>query len=722
MTLFGTIYKTLFFSEENGAIIFLLKVSAVGSSSEKTGRFVTVKGTFAVNQKGFPITVTGEMEASEYGDTLKASEIREVSLKIPEAKAYLSGLGKGLKETTIDTVAKRTKGKLFQFSKSVKRIEELLPEVRGDEESVIKAFEMIREQQERIALFLFLSKHGGNLAASNKLYDTFPENTLANLLKDPYGMVQQARIPITIGDSIAIESGVQPMCRQRVTALVDHAMTRLENDGHTCVPLDVLFKTVDRLAQKAPISKPDLASSIGNVSNVVRDDTYNVYYKKYLLADERQTAMYIKTLQDSAITIPWHPEYIEFIEKENGVAFGAQQRMAFSLLKSTGIKILTGGPGTGKTTTVNGLLKYLEMVAESDKELQGLKNMALSAPSGRASQRMAEATGRPASTCHRMIEYAPYGACETYRDEMSPMEANVIVIDEVSMLDISLAKKILGACKKGSLVLFVGDINQLQSVGPGSVLQDMIRSQCIQVVQLTEVYRQRGGSPIPTNAQKIIEGNTALEPSHDFQMIQVAKGQAVNEAVSLTKELLNKLGDAEQIQLLAPAKRGDGGTRSLNTALQPLLNFKHGEGLKFGNKIFHEEDRVIMLSNNYRIGYFNGDVGHIKSLTKQSMEVELISDTVKIERKDFDDVELAYACTIHKSQGSEYPHCIIVLPADKKFMMDQSVLYTAVTRAKKGVYIIYEDDALTCSIKRRRQGSRKGFLQQRLEEAIREQS
>ena len=201
------------------------------------------------------------------------------------------------------------------------------------------------------------------------------------------------------------------------------------------------FKTVDRLAQKAPISKPDLASSIGNVSNVVRDDTYNVYYKKYLLADERQTAMYIKTLQDSAITIPWHPEYIEFIEKENGVAFGAQQRMAFSLLKSTGIKILTGGPGTGKTTTVNGLLKYLEMVAESDKELQGLKNMALSAPSGRASQRMAEATGRPASTCHRMIEYAPYGACETYRDEMSPMEANVIVIDEVSMLDISLAKK-----------------------------------------------------------------------------------------------------------------------------------------------------------------------------------------------------------------------------------------------------------------------------------------
>lgn len=719
MTLFGTITKTLFFSEENGAIIFLLKVAKVGSAPQDlTGKTVKVKGKFAVNFVNMPLVVSGDWQGSEYGDTIDATEIHECSLGIREAKKYLAEIGKGVKEYVLEVISKKTRGKVFHYINNQEVIDSILEEVKGDEDEALKVLGMIREHKERIALFQYTALHGANLAASNKLYDTFPDNTLENLLKNPYEMVQKAKIPVRIGDSIALERGIEPMCKERIMTLVEHAMTIRENGGDVCVDLQSLFQTVDKLSEKAPISRPDLAASLDSIPGIDRDSKYNVFYKHYLWQDETEMANSIRILQEGAKEIPWHPEYIDQIEKENGVAFGKQQRMAFSLLKSTGIKILTGGPGTGKTTTVNGLLKYLEMVTGTAPELPDLKKMALSAPSGRASQRMAEATSRTASTCHRMIEFAPYGGTEVFLDRYKPLDANVVVIDETSMLDISLARRVLGACKKGSLVLFVGDINQLQSVGPGAVLQDMIRSQCVQVVQLTDVYRQKGGSPIPVNAKKIIEGRQNLEPANDFQMIKVDAGKAVEAATELTKNLLHNLGGSNDIQILAPAKRGDGGTYELNKALQPILNYREDAGIKFGRKQFHENDRVIMLSNNYQVGYFNGDVGHIRNLTKQSMDIELATETIKIERKDFDDVELAYACTIHKSQGSEYPYCIIVIPADKDFMMDQSVLYTAVTRAKKGVYIIYEGDALAASIKKRRQGCRKGYLQKRIESVL----
>lgn len=717
MTLIGIISKTLFFSEEDGAIIFLLRTVPIGNTPPPAD-IVRVKGKLAVNQNALPVIVTGEMGDSEYGPTLFATDISECSIGIKAAKNYLSAIGKGVKESTLTAISKLSKGKIFQCACAPGKPEEIAEEVVGDEETVLRLLSTVREHRDRIRLFKYISQHSGNLSESNKLYDLFPENTMAKLLQNPYEMAQQARIPIRIGDSIALEKGIDPMCKQRIGTIVEHALARRESSGDTCVSLESLYKTVKKLSEKAPISSPDMGSAISYMADMIHDTDYDGWYKTYLRKDEQGVADSVARLQREAVEIPWHPEFIDKIEQENGIPFGKQQRMAFSLLKSTGLKILTGGPGTGKTTTTNGLLKYLEMIAGIEKGLEGLKTMVLSAPSGRASQRMAEATGRPASTCHRMIEYAPYGTMETCRDQESPLDAGVVVVDETSMLDVSLARRVLGACKNGSLVLFVGDINQLQSVGPGSVLQDLIRSQRVDVVQLTEVFRQKGGSPIPTNAQKIIEGNLNLEPANDFQMIQTEKGQATNVATELAKQLLHHLGDSEAIQLLAPARRGEGGIYELNTALQPILNGDEGgESLKFGRKTFHEKDRTIMLSNNYSVGYFNGDVGHIVTLNKQFMEIKLATDTIRVERKDFDDVELAYACTIHKSQGSEYPHCIIVLPAEKKFMMDQSVLYTAVTRAKKGVYIVYEEDSLECAIRKRRQGTRNGRLQRRIEDA-----
>lgn len=719
MTLYGTIERILFFSEEDGAMIFRMELKQeFNHRIKRRSGCVKVKGHFPIAQEKMPICVEGSVGEGEYSDLIIAQEIREQSLGIDEMTDYMAELKAGLSAGEARLVACQMKNSFFQWA-FVPNAEKILCDRSGVDAGAIRGtLEKIRKQKDWIDLYCYIKKHSGNLSTMNRLNKEFPGFTMEDLKKNPYGMIQQAGLPIAIGDSIALENGIDPMCKERIMILVEQAITRRENDGDVCVDLDTLFKTVNAMSQNCEISKPDILEALSSMKEIIKDREYDVYYKRYLHRDECDIIKSLLMLEGGKRNIPWHPEFIDMIEKENGVAFGRQQRLAFSLLKSTGLKILTGGPGTGKTTTVNGLLKYCDMIAERYEDLRDLSNMALSAPSGRASQRMAEATKREASTCHRMIEYAPYGDGEHCLGPNNPIKATVIVIDETSMLDISLARRVLGACTPGMLVLFVGDVNQLQSVGPGAVLQDMIRSQRIPVVQLTDVYRQKGGSPIPVNAKKINEGKVDLEGSRDFRIIQCEKGTLTEKVTEIARELLRELGDAGKIQALSPARRGGGGTYELNKSLQPVLNGGKYGGIEYGNKTFQENDRVIMLSNNYKIGYFNGDVGNITTLNKKDMDIRLDEGSIHITRPDFDDVELAYACTIHKSQGSEYPYCIIALPADKKFMTDRSVLYTGVTRAKKGIYIIYEEDALESAIKKTRQGTRKGCLQQRIEKAL----
>lgn len=719
-TLYGTINKILFFSKEDGAIIFRLRMEERFNKSlgRREGE-VKVKGYFPIPQEKLPVCVEGFVGKGANEGLFMAKEIREHSLGIDEMADYMTELKAGMSSTEAKKVAGAMRTSFFQWP-YIQDGDGILCSRSGVDAGAIRStLNAVRAQKDRITLFQYLVDHQGNMEAMEKLEKEFPGITLQELKKNPYGLIQKAGLPIVIGDSIALENGIDPMCKDRIMILVRQAVNRREQEGDVCVDLDSLFKTVNAMSKECEISKADIVEALSSMEEIRKDNEYGVYYKNYLHKDETEIISSILMLENGKRHIPWHPEFIDQIEKENGVAFGRQQRLAFSLLKSTGLKILTGGPGTGKTTTVNGLLRYCDMIAERYEDLRDLSNMALSAPSGRASQRMAEATSREASTCHRMIEYAPYGDGEHCLGPNNPIKATVIVVDETSMLDISLARRVLGSCTPGMLVLFVGDVNQLQSVGPGSVLQDMIRSQRIPVVQLTDVYRQKGGSPIPVNAKKINEGITELEEAQDFRAIQVERGTLTEHVAQLARELLGQIGDVDKIQALSPAKRGIGGTHDINRALQPILNGGEGEGgIVYGNKTFRQNDRVIMLSNNYSIGYFNGDVGHINEVTKKEMDIQLDTKQIHVNRPDFDDVELAYACTIHKSQGSEYPYCIIALPADKKFMTDRSVLYTGVTRAKKGVYILYEEDALESAIKRTRQGTRKGCLQFRIEKAL----
>ena len=731
-TLFGNFQRLYYTDESNGWSSFQIEVdpalskAADLSKCEKEGERTTARvlGNLPFQAANFPVMVSGSWISDKYGAAFQAEQIRDTYISTDNTIAYIRSIYPDLSRKEASMIAKAVGGDLFAVINREDVEQMITRKSRVDVVTVSEIVKTARMQKDELDLLNYITVHDGNMEFVRRIMKAFPENPFQHLVTEPYKVADKAGIRFEVADSIALEEGIEPMADERVRALVLRAVHQSQKQGDTCVSAASVRKSVNRYSKKSPIGSVAISSALATEPNIIIDEEYeDSYYEKWLRNDEVVTATHIKRLNDSRIEIPYHEEYIGMIEEEMHVHYGRQQRDAFKLLKTSGIKILTGGPGTGKTTTINGLLRYCEMSKANVQQID-LSSMALSAPSGRASQRMAEATHRQASTCHRMIEYTPFETGEYFKDLNNPIAADVIVVDEVSMLDISLAAKLLGACKSGSVVLFVGDINQLQSVGPGSVLQDMIESGCIDVVQLTDVYRQKGGSPIPVNAAKIMAGECDFEEADDFRVYQVDAGEATEKAAEIAMELLAKYQDPEMIQALSPVKKGTGGIYALNDILQPILNpvsrDEKAKKVMIRKKPFFCNDRIITLSNNYEKGYFNGDVGHVENLDQKHLDISLAEANISIGRDKFSDVELAYCCTVHKSQGSEYPHTIIVLPADHLFALDQSILYTAVTRAKKGVYIIAEGEALKKAVETSRKGTRVGHLKERIQKLLEE--
>jgi len=372
---------------------------------------------------------------------------------------------------------------------------------------------------------------------------------------------------------------------------------------------------------------------------------------------------------------------------------------------------VTGGPGTGKTTTINGILSAYEKQNPN-------KVIRLCAPTGRAAQRMTESTGREAVTIHRLLEYKPYGNEVTYKNANDKLEADLIVVDEASMLDMEFASIFFSAVPTGALVLIVGDIHQLPSVGPGDVLHDMISPGMIPTVQLTTVYRQGSHSPIIQNAIRIHQGIIAFMENEEYQTyITYSQTELARKIIACAVSMHNKNIPFET-QILCPSHKGEAGVGMLNTALQSLLNpGRQGlKELKYGNTIYRSGDKVILLNNNYQNGYFNGDIGIIKDISDAGIHLNIFGSEIIIAKTEIDDLGLAYAMTIHKSQGSEFKNIIVSLPMSPKSMLKRNLLYTAITRAKKTVIVVTEKQAVSIAVKTCETGKRNSRLALRIKE------
>ena len=721
MNVRGQYVKQDFIKETTGWSQFMVKPYDKIAPEYLSGGYVRVKGVYSVSLKGLLLEMEGAWAQDPKGWYLNADKIEESAYDKELLSEFLIELSEGkIKNGHLE--------KLFMFGYKDFFVKICSPDYEEFCRScglpviaTVRTIECIRDAINERRTLNYLKQYKGNLTNVRNLLRVASEDPIEAIKKDPYGICEKAHIQFRIADRIGLDNGTNPISESRLKALTMHALKSRENEGNTCSTLEDITSDIQKyVGQEHALSLPTVAACIHDAKSIVQDRGY--YYTSYLLRDEKRFAKEILRLNQSAVQIPFHEEYITSIEAELGVKYSKHQKEAFKLLAQTGVKILTGGPGTGKTTTVNGMLRYLEMV---DDEVSGinLSKMSLAALSGKASQRMSEATKREASTVHKLLNYQPFGMDVYYKDENDPLEANVIVIDEVSMLDLPLAAKLLAAVQNGSLVLFVGDIDQLQSVGPGAILSDMLKSGCLSKCMLTEIHRQKGDSVIPRNSRKIIEGDLSLEQSNDFVMISadVTSGKTASEiACCIVQELLSYNIKEDDIQVLSPIRKEEGGTSDLNNELQELMNpdfLAVEDPLIYRGVKYTPGDRIMMRSNNYQKGYYNGDVGKVVSTKGQYMMTVRIGDEeIELTKDLFEDIDLAYCCTIHKSQGSEYPYTVIVLPDKAGHMMDSSLLYTAVTRAKKAVYIVYDGEMLTKSVITQRKDARHTLLSDRIKE------
>lgn len=714
MIIQGIYIKELFFDAEPGRALFLLKPSVDMPEYSSANGLVRAVGKFCLHQKYMPLYMVGDWKKDEYGFKFEFSNIYESSAPIDETEKFLELLcGKQISHRELKKLIKVVGNDVFSLL-SIQDVELKIQKKTGiDLLAVSGLTNKLRYLKNKMDLFVLIDSNGGTYAHCKKILAKFPDNALEIIHKDAYEILQKVNIPFQVIDRIALKAGADSCCLSRIRAILLWAIRKETNAGSTYVTLETLEKIVKNVYGNIPMSA--ITAALTDHPMVIKDNTADVYYEKKLFYDELHAAKEFARLYLSRKEIPWHPELIEELEKDNGYKLGEQQRKSFGLLRNTGIKLLTGDPGTGKTTTVNVLLQYLDRVAK----MNGVKlKIALCAPAGRAAQRMKETTSRNALTIHKLLEFQPYGDNEIYRDENDPIDADVIVVDETSMLGLSLFSKLLGAVKSGSLLLFVGDVNQLPSVEPGNVLQDMIKCGYVDFCHLSEVFRQSEESLIVKNAKEIVNGNGRLLEGDDFEIIKTGE-DIEKDVLECVNQLLEECDNKNDIQILCPVRKGMGGVKKLNNLSQNLFNPGKG-GIWYGYRNYRPHDRVILLSNNYSMNYFNGDVGYITDIVDENVHVQVGENCIELSQELLSDMDLSYVITVHKSQGSEYPYVVLVLPKEAHGILDQNLLYTAVTRAKKKIKILYEDDMLNVALKTKRRENRKTLLAVKIRQQIRQ--
>ena len=575
---------------------------------------------------------------------------------------------------------------------------------------------------------------------SSKIYEKYGEGIYAIIQENPYRLADDiGGIGFKMADDIAQRVGIRSDSDYRIRSGILYVLLNATAAGHTFLPMEDLVEAAKAL----------LLVDIDDISHYVTDlalekkvviKNNNIYASSYYYMELKAAAKLVQLDIEYGIDDAAVKQALESIEKSEGITLDDMQREAVIGAIRNGLMIITGGPGTGKTTIINTIIRYFEM--------EGM-DIRLAAPTGRAAKRMSETTGYEAQTVHRLLEVnggmddEHSGAGSHFeRNEMNPLETDVIIVDEMSMVDINLINALLAAVVDGTRLILVGDVDQLPSVGPGNVLRDMINSECFNVVKLTRIFRQSDESEIITNAHAINRGeDVALNKySRDFLFIHRDTPEAIIAALcTVVRDKLPRYVDADvsEIQVMTPMRKGVVGVEKLNQTLQTYLNPPEASKLEkeFGQVTFRVGDKVMQIRNNYQIewerrsrygivnetgmGVFNGDTGIIEEIRPYTEEVVVRFDDdryVKYSYKQLEELELAYAITVHKSQGSEYPAVIIPMFPGPRMLMTRNLLYTAVTRARKCVCLIGREDCFREMIANGNEQKRYSSLDVRIKE------
>ena len=735
-TVTGYIDHVIFRNEDNGYTVMVLK----GTKKEEE---LTCVGSFPAITQGASIEATGVyIHHPVYGKQFQISSFTE---KMPEdtygIERYLgSGAIRGIGAALAARIVRKFGDDTLRI---VEEEPERLAEVKGiSEKKAREIAAQVSEKAEMRKVMIFLQKYGISLNLGAKIYQKYKESVYTILQENPYRLAEDiSGVGFKIADEIAARVGIHADSDYRIRSGMLYTLLQASGEGHTYLPREQLFTRCARLlgVDESYMEKHLMDMVIDRKLVLKEKSGETIVYPAQYYYLELNTA---RMLNELNIVCPEDKELvrhrIELIEKETGTVLDEMQKRAITEAADHGLFILTGGPGTGKTTTINAIIRYFEM--------EGL-DIYLAAPTGRAAKRMTEATGYEAKTIHRLLELSGVpeessAGVHFERNAQNPLEADVIIIDEMSMVDIFLMHALLSAVVTGTRLILVGDVNQLPSVGPGSVLKDIIHSGAFPVVELTKIFRQASQSDIVVNAHKINEGVPVVldNKSMDFFFLKRYDANVIiSVVITLIQKKLPKFVDAQpyDIQVLTPMRKGLLGVERLNRILQQYLNppepgkteKEHGSGL------FREGDKVMQIKNNYQIeweirglygipvekgvGVFNGDTGILREINTfaETLTVEFDERKfVEYSFKQLDELELAYAITIHKAQGSEYPAVIIPLLGGPKMLMNRNLLYTAVTRARKCVTLVGDEKTFEEMENNRMEQSRYTTLDLRIKE------
>lgn len=717
---------------------------------------ITCVGTFGTLEAGEMVELTGEYtEHALYGRQFKADSVRVLPPEdVVSIRRYLgSGAIKGIGEALADRIVRKFGEDTFRI---MEEEPERLVEVKGISERIARQIAVqMEEKKELREAMIFLQRYGISNTLAVKIYDTYGTRLYGVLEENPYRLAEDITgVGFKIADEIAAKVGIHTDSDYRIRSGILYVLLQGAQEGNVYLPMELLLQqTAELLGLTVEQIEPQIMNLMMDKKLVIKekDGQKAVYAMSYYYAELNCARM----LHDLNVSmgesggkndglLPAEEQKLEErireLEKRERIELDDLQRKAVLESIKNGLLILSGGPGTGKTTTINTMIQYFEEEGQ---------DILLAAPTGRAAKRMTEATGYEAKTIHRLLELGGPGETDYTntkvafeRNEENPLEADVLIIDEMSMVDIHLFQSLLKAVTVGTRLIMVGDVNQLPSVGPGQVLRDLIDSGCFPVIMLQKIFRQAGESDIVVNAHRIRQGQEIRmdNKSRDFFFLPRNDVNVIyKHMVQLVTEKLPRYVNATpfDIQVLTPMRKGVLGVETLNQILQEYVNppapgkAEH----ECGGTLFRQGDKVMQIKNNYRLewevvskygipidkglGVFNGDMGTIREIDEYSQSVTVEYDEgkrVTYPFSDMDEVELAYAVTIHKSQGSEYPAVIMPLLGGPKMLMNRNLLYTGVTRARDCVTILGSADTVMQMIRNENEQKRFSGLADRIRE------
>ena len=711
----GTVDTIIFASQDNRFTVLKL-------SPEKLSTQITVTLNGIAPLIGQLLEIEGEwVKHPKFGQQFKATTYKTV------APTEISGIEKFLASGAINGIGPAMAKKIVaEFGEKTLEIiakspNELLKVPGIGKKTAEKISTSYLEQSELTEIMVWLENHGISNTYAGKIFAKYGSFAIDIMEKDIYRLFQDIEgIGFLTADKLAFNLGIQREDKRRIISGIDYALMQLCNNGHCCIPeMALVDKTAKILQVNNQIIFTILKERIDNGSlntEIVGGET--LIYPPYLYYAEKKVATRLLQLQQA--TEPLSEDnlslFIKVWEKDNQIQLAQKQKEAIKACLHHGVLVLTGGPGTGKTTVIKGILSILKA--------QGLK-IRLAAPTGRAAKRLSETTGQKALTIHRLLEANNLAQDDNLKlgfskDIDDQLDADVIILDEVSMVDIVLMHHFLNAVPDGCRIILVGDTDQLPAVGPGSVLKDIIRSQKIPAIRLDEIFRQAQTSMIIQNAHIINAGRLPdlRKQYSDFVFYELNDDTSITQKILdlCTKDLPHEGFDVlKDVQVLSPMHRFLCGVENLNLMLQERLNPKKNQDeLKYSSQTFRVGDKVMHIRNNYQKNVFNGDIGFIQDINNEKLTVDYFDHIVTYEKNELNELTLAYASSVHKSQGSEYKVVIIPLSTSHYIMLQRNLLYTAITRAKQKVIIIGSKKALMTAIQSNRTQKRYTLLAERL--------